>query len=172
MNRMNMTRGLIAALLVAGAALSGTASACSCAFDLLDTEQARSVEHVFVFRLMSARADKWPRVVGTIQVLANVRGRTEVREIGYSTYHCCGSRFEVGKDYIGFLPAGALPAGKDSFEANAGNVLPLMFGFDRDVAGRLEAVLRGKGHLEDDFSYGMDEINQMRPPPPPCPEAR
>ncbi len=41
--------------------------------------------------------------------------------------------------------------------------------FGREDADLLEAVLRGKKEVDDAFSYGVQEIMQVRPPPPPCP---
>ena len=151
--------------------VSGVANACQCAFSHLDTAQARAANNVFVFQLLDARvaqevnAPSSSGVVGSIKVLANVRGKTNAREVRYSTFYCCGSRLEVGKYYVGFLPSDTA-----SFYGNAGNILPLWNGINRATADKLEAVLRGGKRLEDAFSYGLEEIHQMRPPPSPCPE--
>ncbi|MDR7135732.1 hypothetical protein J2X06_002950 [Lysobacter niastensis] len=157
---MEKVVALIVSLLLAGAA-----QACECAFSGLDTAQARTARNVFVFRLTDARAGKDTQVIGTIKVLADVRGKTTAQEVRYSTFYCCGSRLEVGKYYVGFLPANSA-----RFNGNAGNILPLWGEFDRETADNLEAVLRGKLQLEDAFSYGLEEINQIRPPPAPCPK--
>lgn len=158
-------------LLLVGFLFGGVANACQCSFIPLDSKQAQAARNVFVFRLTDARIAKDTTgepndlVAGTIKVLAHVRGRTNAQEIRYSTSWCCGSRLEVGKYYIAFLSLDAR-----RFDANASNVLPLWQGFGRDEAERLESVLRGRSRLEEDFAYGVDEIQTMRPPPLPCPD--
>jgi hypothetical protein len=159
-----MTRTLV---LLVGLLLGSTAHACQCSFIPLDSKQAQSARNVFVFRLVNARIDKDTTgelddsVTGTIKVLARVRGRTDAQEIRYSTSWCCGSRLEVGKYYIAFLSID-----EPRFDANASNVLPLWQEFGREEAVKLESVLRGKSRLEEAFTYGVDEIHTMRPPPP------
>ena len=156
--------------LVVGLLLASAADACSCDFAPLGTKEARAARNVFVFRLMDARVEpatagassNW--VVGTVKVEARVRGSTKAQQIRFSTFYCCGSRLEVGKHYIAFLSSDT-----PRFDGNASNVLPLWEDFDREQADALEAVLRGKTKLEDVFAYGLEEINQVRPPPAPCP---
>ena len=161
--------GKILALAV-GLLLAGAANACSCAFAPLGNEEARAAKNVFVFRLMEAHVEQPTSsessnfVTGTITVMARVRGTTKAREIRFSTFYCCGSRLEVGKYYVAFLSSDTT-----SFDGNASNLLPLWQGFGQREADDLEAVLRGKKNLEDSFAYGLQEINQIRPPPPPCP---
>ena len=156
-------------ILLLGLVPCGRAEACSCAAGLT-SGSAREASNVFVFRLLSAQADvsRKPgaefQVTGRIQVLANVRGRTTSRDIDFSTYWCCGIRMEVGKEYIGFLPSDAR-----HFRANAGNVLPLSESYGKVQAEMLEAVLRGTREIDEAFSYGVQEIMQIRPPPAPCP---
>ena len=156
-------------VLLVGLLLGGTAEACQCSFIPLGTKEAQAARNVFVFRLIDARIDQDTTgnpsnsVAGTIKVLAHVRGRTRAQQVRYSTSWCCGSRPEVGKYYIAFLSSDA-----PRFDGNASNVLPLWQEFGRDEADRLEAVLRGKSRLEEVFAYGVDEIHQMRLPPPPC----
>jgi hypothetical protein len=155
--------------LVVGLLLGGAAFACQCSFVPLGTKEAQAATNVFVFRLMDARVVPGVKdapntsVVGTIKVVAHIRGRTRAQQIRYSTFYCCGSRLEIGKYYIAFLSSDA-----PKFDANASNVLPLWQDFGRREADNLEAVLRGKKQLEDVFPYGLDEIHQVRPPPPPC----
>jgi hypothetical protein len=155
-------------VLLLGVIAFGDALACSCAYIPLTSEAAREASNVFVFRLLSARANGDPgaesEVTGRIQVLANVRGRTTARDIDFTTQQCCGIRMEVGKDYVGFLSADAR-----HFGANGGNVLALWGRFGETDAGLLEAVLRGHRNVEEAFAYGFQEIKQVRPPPPPCP---
>jgi hypothetical protein len=156
--------------LIVGLLLAGAADACSCAFAPLGTKEAQAARNVFVFRLMDARMEQttagassnW--VVGTVKILAQVRGSTKTQQIRFSTFYCCGSRLEVGKNYIAFLSSDTL-----RFDGNASNLVPLWEDFDREDADALEAVLHGKKQLEDVFAYGLEEINQVRPPPPPCP---
>lgn len=162
-------------VLVLGIFSAAAADACVCSTVQLGNKEVQAARYVFVFRLMDAHVDaeqdtpivSSESVIGTIRVAAHVRGRTKAKEIRYSTDYCCGSRLEVGKNYIGFL-------GSDGgrFYASASNVIPLWGYFGRDEADSLEAVLRGKKKLEDAFAYGIGEINQVRPPPPPCPTRR
>ena len=157
-------------VLAVGLLSSGFASACSCAFPPLSTQEARAAKSVFVFRLMDARVEPIKSgssghlVTGTIKVMARIRGATKAKEIRFSTFYCCGSRLEVGKYYVAFLTSDA-----PRFDGNAGNLLPLWQEFGQSEANDLEAVLRGKKQLEESFAYGLQEINQVRPPPPPCP---
>ena len=158
------------AALLAGVIAFGHVWACSCTTIPVRSEDARAAGNVFVFRLLSAqvKGGREPgsefQVRGKIQILANVRGTTTAREVDYWMHQCCGIRMEVGKDYIGFLSADA-----GQFAANAGNVLPVWGTFGREDADLLEAVLRGKKEVDEAFSYGVQEIMQVRPPPPPCP---
>lgn len=155
---------------LAGMIAFGHVWACSCTTVPVRSEDARAASNVFVFRLLSAQVKDGREpgsefyIRGKIQVLANVRGTTSAREIDYRTHQCCGIRMEVGKDYIGFLSADA-----GQFTADAGNVLPVWGTFGRENADLLEAVLRGGKEVGDAFSYGVQEIMQVRPPPPPCP---
>ncbi len=150
--------------------MSCDAIACSCSFAPLGTQEAQSARNIFVFQLTDAHVEHsapngygtW--VVGTIKVLDQVRGTTKARQVRYSTYMCCGSRLEVGKYYIAFLASDA-----SRFDGNAGNLLPLWGGFDQKEAASLNAVLHGTKDLEDVFPFGLKEIQQVRPPPPPCP---
>ncbi|MDE2407029.1 MAG: hypothetical protein KGL91_04095 [Xanthomonadaceae bacterium] len=155
---------------IAGLLLSCGVLACECAFVPLGTEEAQSAKNVFVFRLMASRVDNTSTeernsILGTIEVVARIRGSaTKVRHVRYSISECCGSRLEVGKYYVAFLPSDI-----SIFDGNGSNLLPLWQGFGQSEANNLEAVLRGKKRLEDTFAFGLQEIDQVRPPPPPCP---
>lgn len=154
-------------LVLATFLVSFKALACSPTIPL-DTAEARRAKNVFVFRVTSIRADDAREfvAVGKIRVLANVRGKTTATELEYPTGWCGGISLDPGVDYIGFLPSDA-----QVLEASAANVVPLIFGrYDREVAHRLEAVLRGKEELEETFKSSWDLNRRIPPPPPPpCP---
>ncbi len=156
---------LMLALLI-GLLWTGNADACSCSYSPLDGKAAQAARNVFVFQLVNARVDHGASdsVVGTVRVLANVRGRTTATEIRYSTSWCCGTRMEVGKSYIGFRSSDAT-----RFDVNGGNVIPLWLGFTQDTADKLEAVLRGRRGFEEAFAFEMADLHVPPPPPAPCP---
>jgi hypothetical protein len=153
--------------------LSSRAAACSCAEYGLSSEDALAAQNVFVFRVAETELLPSPdgespfRVKARIEVLAHVRGRAKSTEVVYSIHDCCGIRIETGKEYIGFTRDNA-----QRFVGTSANILPIWGNFDRPTADALEAVLRGSRKIEDAFSYGTDEIHQIRPPPPPCPQER
>ena len=162
--------GKILALII-GLLAVNAAQACSCAYGSLNSDKVRVASHVFVFRLLDARFEQGAEdpsqnsVIGTIHIVANLRGKTTSREIRYSISNCCGSRMEVGKYYVGFQSSDVA-----QFKVNAGNTLMLWNGYGREIADKLAAVLRGEERLDDAFAYGLEEINLEWPPRPRCPE--
>lgn len=151
-------------LVLAAVLISFEALACQTGIPL-STEEARRASNVFVFRVTSIRADDTREfvAVGTLQVLANVRGRTTATMLEYSTGWCGGISLDPGVDYIGFLPSDARV-----LQASPDTVVPLLFGrYDRGVADRLERVLRGKTSLEEAFGQSWDLSRRIPPPPPP-----
>ena len=165
-------RGKIGRLvaLAAGWMLAGSAAACSCSGAPLDDEAARRAAEVFVFQLTEAKVVSdpplVPTMVGSVRVVAHVRGRSKAREVTYQAGWCCGTRMEIGRYYVAFLDeAGA------RFTGNLENLVPLPYVGDAGDTSAIEAVLAGERSLLDAFPQG--EMHTVpAPPPPPCPRDR
>ena len=131
--------------------------------------EARAASNIFVFRLTDARIeqltaeDRSDSVVGSIEIVAAVRGRTKAQTIRYTTSPCCGSIFQIGKYYIAFLSSDS-----NLFDGNVSNVLGLSDGFDKNSIDRLEDLLSGKNQDELRFASAFEDISQLVIPPPPC----
>jgi len=159
---------VILALLV-GLLFTGAASACECAFAPLTPIEARTASIVFAFRLLDARieqstgAEGSDSVVGNIQIVARFRGSPAAEQVRYSVSPCCGSRLEVGKYYIAFLP-------KDShlFDGNSSNLRGLFEPFSQHHAELLERLLNGTDEHDSSFYTTFLDISQFPAPPPPC----
>lgn len=166
-------KNLLSSMIVAFATLlAAPASACECRFSALDTEGARSADHVFVFRIVEARMLDEVYVEAGIKVLQTLHGdATSFRAARYTTRMCCGSRFDIGHVYIAFVHGDGR-----SFDANSGSVgdvTDLDHGPDSELIRRVRSLLAGKATLAETLgTAAFDRINQVQPPPPPCKEFR
>ena len=159
---------------IALALLGITANACTCPFVPLNTESARDAKQVFVFRLVDAALQREGSeqevttiVVGTIEVVADLRGTTNAKRIIYSTLWCCGTRLDVGKYYAAFISDNS-----EQFDAHSGNLLELggYYAPGSNAGTKLRAVVAGQETLEKAFSEEKrDRTEQIPRPPPPCP---
>jgi len=157
------------------------AAACKCAFAPLDTAQVRAAKTVFVFRLVGAdlqpkgATEFWAStVVGRIQVLDTLRGRTTASRIRYSTFWCCGTRLEVGRSYAAFVSEEG-----PELAINSGNVLladSTSAPYSASMRARLVDVLKNGKEFDRVFASGWQAQTSQDPPPPPppphCPPAR
>lgn len=154
---------------------AGTAQACSCAPELLDFAGVLRAKNVFIFHLVSARAlpDRagdvsGPQIEGTIEVVDWLRGQGKYRKMRFSTGRCCGSRFDVGTYFVGFVSERG-PA----FRAHFGNVVEIGTHHDVQEARKdIAAVLSGQRQLDDVFPRSVRERTEQSVVPLPCPRAQ
>lgn len=151
---------------------SGSAQACTCAYLPLETSTVRQAEHIFIFRLISAKvgADsigsaRHDDIIGHIQVVSQIRGASkQVREISFSTERCCGARLDVGGYFVAFLPS----LGK-RVEVNNGNIVQLgPTSTHRDTEAQIRTVLAGAKNFEDVFSRRDTDRTEQEPVLAPC----
>lgn len=162
-------RNLLSGLIVACATLlAAPASACECRYSPLDTDGARSADHVFVFQIVDARMLDEVYVEAAIKVLQPLHGNAaQFRHARYTTRMCCGSRFDIGHIYIAFVHGDG-----SFFDANSGSVGDITeFDHDSDseLIRRVRSMLAGKATLAETLgTTTFRRIDQVQPPPPPC----
>lgn len=154
--------------------LSNATFACQCSYSNVSTESVRSAKNIFVFRLISAELLKsksksfvQDQVVGEIELIESIRGKSQFKTIRFSTFWCCGTRLDLGRTYAAFV------SGSDNeFYGSSENLLDLGFSNApmKEFRAKILAVLSGSAELDNALKeYSQRRIDTLPPPPPPPP---
>ena len=150
------------------------AGACECSYLLLKNRTVIEAKHIFIFRLLGAKAMAGEaddptanRVTAQVKIVKQLRGRGEYSSMEYDTFRCCGTRLDVGHFYVAFLNDTDSP-----FVGNPGNLIEVSESAAEDVSGELYDVVSGKRTVESVYGeFPSERLFQVQRPPVPCPRS-
>lgn len=167
---MHMRCVMSVALLMSVATAAMPAPACECARPI-DESRMREAPQVFVMRLRSVEALQAAQggypLRGRIEIVERLRGDAQVATIRYSgNPQCCGLRLDPGRYYL-------VAADTAGAELQVGHTDLLSLGWDyrgdAEASARLRATLAGRAKLDPRWLQRGERMQQVAPPPLPCP---